>query len=216
MNFEQFLTEGINDNFLYHNTSLIRLEKIIDSGELIGYNNFISFSRSKHYRSAPGTFDNAEVRFVFDRKILNQRRKIESHADLSVSSGNWQDDKTIKGAASRWESEEQVKGPIPITKQYGLIAIEVLKSVIDKHVKYPVKVREEMIKKYVEEKIPKVKEGYFWNDVKKDWDIIFTSGQKKRHNLEKYRQNIEKIKQEIEEYKTFPDKIPNLKIVNSF
>lgn len=160
-------------------------------------------------------YDKALILFLKLKKS-GKDINLAMHADLSVSSGNWQDDKTIKGAASRWESEEQVKGPIPITKQYGLIAIEVLKSVIDKHVKYPVKVREEMIKKYVEEKIPKVKEGYFWNDVKKDWDIIFTSGQKKRHNLEKYRQNIEKIKQEIEEYKTFPDKIPNLKIVNSF
>lgn len=217
MTFEEFLVEGVNDSFLYHNTDWLVLTKIIDSGKLIGRNGFISFSRSKRYINAPGTYNTTEVRFIFDRKTLNQKRKIEPYADNSViSSGGWRDDIRVSGYAAKWESEELVNGDIPITKQYGLIAIEVLKPVIEKHITMPIRIRKNAIEKYIDEKIPRLKDGYFWNEIKKDWDLIVSDRQKKIHNLIKYQENIEKLKQELMEYETFLDKVPNLKIVNSF
>ena len=136
LNFKQFIKEN---SYLYHNTGSTQLHGIMHydaAGKTSNYDpktktiehvqdvkgNYVkdklfhgpvSMSRSKHYKTAPGNYKEREVRLVFNRDKLKQNHKIKPSVGLVTKSGGDQGD-VLKGAESRWESEERVHGPISL------------------------------------------------------------------------------------------------------
>lgn len=147
---------------------------------------WVSFSRSKHYQSAPGAYAKTAARFVYDANILKQHHKIQPYADQMVQ-GTIGD--PLRGAASRWESEEKVKGPIKLSSSDGLVAIELTPTGyadITRNIE-----AFERNKASAEEKLEKVKEGFFWHQANQQWTPIETEKQKERFTEEGYQQAIQ-------------------------
>ncbi len=86
-----FLNEAINDNFLYHSTSIPNLIKILDRNTIktAGSNENISFSRNKNF-----WFNNIQknsVRLVLDKRKLSSNYKIDNF-DFYGSSKKWDEE----------------------------------------------------------------------------------------------------------------------------
>ncbi len=89
--FENFLLEGVNDNFLYHSTSIRNLIKILDTDSILRKSSThnISFSRNKNFWF--NNIQNNSVRLVLDKRKLASNYKIDNF-DFYGSSKKWDDE----------------------------------------------------------------------------------------------------------------------------
>ena len=213
------ITEKVNDQYLYHNTSLNATMSIIklgaighgdDYNPMIGYQSlspgYVSFSRSKKYRSAPGA-GRAEVRFVFDYQALKRKYRIEPFADGMVVNG----DKFLKGGERRWESEEIVWGPVQIKD--GLVRIELLATEAKKIEEIIVNTGAAIVR--TTQKIKRLDTGDFWHPIRKEWIPITTIQQRKFHSLENYQKSIDSDHELIYKYQKLLSH-PKVQVVDNF
>lgn len=195
--FKEFLAEKVGVSYLYHNTSVYALKNIIETGYL-GRNDPISLTRSSRYNSAPGTgLEGQQVRFVFDRNLLSRKYKIKPFADRTVAT-DFQGDKRVTGHEARWESEERVYKPISINDN-SLVKIELSKKAAE-DIKRVIANNESFIENFKKRK-EKLKDGYFWHNIKGEYRPLETDVQKKHHNQEKLDGAIANTQELIDKYK---------------
>lgn len=107
------LNEKVNDNYLYHNTSLENLLKIIKTNFILKGepHKYISFSR---YKNMPDQEHNPEfeAKIVVDKNKLKTRYKIEPYVDpLDDDEGEY----SLYSKQSKWfQAEERIKSPVNI------------------------------------------------------------------------------------------------------
>jgi hypothetical protein len=106
------INEGVNDNHLYHDTSLENLLKIIKSNFVLKGQDYVSFSR---YKNMPNQeFDpEFEAKIVVDKNKLKTRYKIEPYVDPLDDEED--DDYSLYSKQSEWfQAEEIIKSPVDI------------------------------------------------------------------------------------------------------
>lgn len=219
ISFKQYLEE-VNQQFLYHNTSFVAFQSILNLKKIGVTDNFdtikghqsvkrgwVSFSRNKSYKAAPGATD-TEVRLVFLYDKLKQRYKNAPYADLMVAK-SLRDYDFVRGHESRWESEERFMGPIDI--KYAEY-IEILKSVYNARINY-IKSWKEGLEELGTQR-EKLNDGYFWHGVKKSYEKLSDFPKVTKERIEERIDSSEKHYNEmIKEYeKIFSD--PRIKIVD--
>lgn len=201
--FKEFLNEEVRGQYLYHNTSLINLIDIIDSGKLVGRGKWISFTRSKHYKLAPGAFLNdneQEVTIIFDYEKLKRRNKTRPHADLTVVSASRN---KLSQLQSKWESEERVNSPLKLDSRNGLIEI-ILHGSTKKKIQDQIDIAKHTIE-FNEKQKEMLKQDKVWAFGKRQWIDITREGQRKVFTNEKFDKEIEKAKEDLRKYQAILD-----------
>jgi hypothetical protein len=119
----EILNEGINDNYLYHNTSLENLLKIIKNNFILKgeHRGYVSFSR---YKNMPDQEFNPEfeVKIVVDKNKLKTKYKIEPYVD--PQDDEEEEEYSLYSKQSKWfQAEERIKSPVDIKNSIMYIEI---------------------------------------------------------------------------------------------
>ncbi len=106
------LFEGINDNYLYHDTSLENLLGIIKNNFVLEGQEYVSFSR---YKNMPNQeFDpEFDAKIVVDKNKLKTKYKIEPYVD--PLDDEEEEEYSLYSKQSKWfQAEERIKSPVDI------------------------------------------------------------------------------------------------------
>jgi len=106
------LFEGINDNYLYHDTSLENLLGIIKNNFVLKGQEYVSFSR---YKNMPNQeFDpEFDAKIVVDKNKLKTKYKIEPYVD--PLDDEEREEYSLYSKQSKWfQAEERIKSPVDI------------------------------------------------------------------------------------------------------
>jgi hypothetical protein len=119
----EILNEGINDNYLYHNTSLENLLKIIKNNFILKgeHRGYVSFSR---YKNMPDQEFNPEleVKIVVDKNKLKTKYKIEPYVD--PQDDEEEEEYSLYSKQSKWfQAEERIKSPVDVKNSIVYIEI---------------------------------------------------------------------------------------------
>jgi hypothetical protein len=104
------VNEGVNDNILYHFTTLNNLISILRKYTLIpSKNGYVSLTRNPKTKWMDYNIDSL-AKFTLDKNILKNRYKIEPYADIKNN------DKYISYSkdSEYYQSEERIKGDVHI------------------------------------------------------------------------------------------------------
>lgn len=116
------ITEGVNDNFLYHNTSLENLLGIIKSNFILyPSDEYVSFSR---YKNMPDQEHDSKLdaKIVIDKDKL--RTKYKSIPYVDPLDDEEEEDYSLYSKQSKWfQAEEIVKGPVDIKNFIKIIEL---------------------------------------------------------------------------------------------
>jgi hypothetical protein len=116
------LNEEVNDNFLYHNTSLENLLGIIKSNFILyPSDEYVSFSR---YKNMPNQEYNPKLdaKIVIDKNKLRTKYKITPYVD--PLDDEEEEDYSLYSKQSKWfQAEEIVKGPVDIKNYIKIIEL---------------------------------------------------------------------------------------------
>ena len=105
MRISDIITEGVQDEYLYHWTSYNGIKKIIADGQINpGKAGFVSLTRDPRYIVTRVSGLGAS-RITIDKRKLSQTTKVYPHDESHLSKNQF-------SVARRSESEERVDGPI--------------------------------------------------------------------------------------------------------
>jgi len=165
--------QEVTQTKLYHNTSLLGLIGMMNSGQ-IGKGG-VSLTRDRHYKHTPGaghTGQEERVRLVFDRDEIRSRYKMRPYVDRSVVSGR----ETLPQHRARWESEERVQGPISFN---DVERIELPQKTVNK-IHSTIASYQRQIE-FAELRLEKLQDGEFWHQQRRQFLPIQTPGQERAH-----------------------------------
>jgi hypothetical protein len=105
--FNGFLNEGVNDNFLYHSTAIRKMKMILESNTLkTSEHNVISFSRNKNFWF--GYLTSNSIRIVLNKKLLSHNYKIDSFDFFNYKTVWDENSKSYnKVATKKWDSSRK-------------------------------------------------------------------------------------------------------------
>lgn len=129
------LNEEINNNYLYHNTSIENFLSIIkDNFILKSPKGFISFSRNKNMPDQEFNSE-FEVKIIIDKNKLQTKYKIKPYVD--PLDDHEEDEYTLYSKQSKWfQSEEITKSPTDIKNSIAYIELPDKQKWIENEAQY--------------------------------------------------------------------------------